>query len=61
MPKNKTKLYGDRSIAARAPRLWNSQPVDIKNSESLNSFSAKECRDHIIVEYRDHYSHYYYV
>ena len=26
----KTKLYGDRSFAARAPRLWNALPVDIK-------------------------------
>ena len=23
VPKTKTKLYGDRSFAARAPRLWN--------------------------------------
>ena len=30
VPKTKTKLYGDRSFAARAPRLWNALPVDIK-------------------------------
>ena len=30
LPKTKTKLYGDRSLAARAPRLWNALPVDIK-------------------------------
>ena len=35
----KTKLYGDRSFAARAPRLWNALRVDIKNSESLIVFS----------------------
>ena len=34
-PKTKTKLYGDGSFAARAPRLCNAQPVDIMNSESL--------------------------
>ena len=28
--KTKTKLYGVRSFAARAPRLWNALPVNIK-------------------------------
>ena len=41
VPKTKTKLYGDRSFAARAPRLWNALPVDLKNSESLNIFKSK--------------------
>ena len=41
VPKAKTKLYGDRSFAARPPRIWNAQPVDIKNSESLNIFKSK--------------------
>lgn len=41
VPKTKTKLYGDRSFAASAPRLWNILPVDIKNSESLNIFKSK--------------------
>ena len=69
-PKTKTKLYGDRSFAARAPRLFNEQPVDIINSESLNIFKSKvrrflsasaiDYRDHIIVEYGDYYNHYYY-
>ena len=68
-PKTKTKLYGDRSFAARAPRLFNEQPVDM-NSESLNIFKSKvrrllsasaiDYRDQIIVEYRDYYNHYYY-
>ena len=39
-PKPKTKLYGDRSFAARAPRL-NALPVGIKNSESLNIFKSE--------------------
>ena len=30
VPKTKTKLYGDRSFAVRAPRLWNALPGDIK-------------------------------
>ena len=41
VPKTKTNLYGDRSFAARAPRLWNALPVGIKNSESLNIFKSK--------------------
>ena len=39
--KTKTKLYGDRSFAASAPRLWNALRVDIKNSESLSVFKSK--------------------
>ena len=31
VPKTKTKLYGDRSFAAKAPRLWNyALSIDIK-------------------------------
>ena len=41
VPKTKPSLYEDRSFAARAPRLWNALPVDIKNSESLNIFKSK--------------------
>ena len=41
IPKTKTKLYGDRSFAASALRLWNAPPVDIKNSVSLNILRSK--------------------
>ena len=41
IPKTKTKLYGARSFAARAPRLWNALPVGIKNSKSPNFFKSK--------------------
>ena len=70
VPKTKTKLYGDRSFAARAPRLWTALPVDILNHsiflrlklKAYCSASAIECRDHIIVEYLEYYYHcYYYV
>ena len=30
IPKTKTELYGVRSFAAKAPRLWNALPVHIK-------------------------------
>ena len=34
--KTKTKLYGDRSFAVRAPRLWNyALPIDIKKTPVL--------------------------
>ena len=29
VPKTKTKLYGNRSFATRATRLWNALPLDI--------------------------------
>ena len=35
VPKTKTKLYGDKSFTARAPRLWNALPVDIKKTPVL--------------------------
>ena len=35
VPKTKTKLNGDRSFAARAPRLWNALPVDITKTPVL--------------------------
>ena len=41
VPKTKTTFYGDRLFGARAPRLWNALPVDIKNSESLDIFKSK--------------------
>ena len=41
VPKTNTKFYGDRSFAAKAPRLWNALPVDIKNSESLDICKSK--------------------
>ena len=35
VPKTNTKLYGDKSFAARAPRLWNALPIDIKKTPVL--------------------------
>ena len=60
VPKTKTKLYGYRSFAARAPRLWNALLLDIKMKTLV--LLVLEYRDHIIVEYREYYYHcYYYV
>ena len=33
VPTTETKLYRDRLFAASTPRLWNTLPVDTKNSE----------------------------
>ena len=40
VPKTKTKLYGDRSFAAKAPTLWNTL-LYIKNYASLNTFKTE--------------------
>ena len=36
----KSKFYGERSFAARAPRLRNPLPVEFKISEPLNIFES---------------------
>ena len=33
-----TITYGDRSFAAIAPKLWNQQPLAIRQSDSVDSF-----------------------
>ena len=53
VPKARTKLYGERSVAARAPRL-----LRVKLEDSCST-SAIEYRDHFVVEYRDSYYHCY--
>ena len=35
-----TKTYGDRAFSVAAPRLWNSLPDNIRNSDSIPSFLA---------------------
>ena len=40
VPKTRLKSYGDRSFASAAPREWNSLPVDIRQSPSLQSFKT---------------------
>ena len=38
IPKTRLKTYGDRSFAKAAPTLWNSLPLDIRESDSLDIF-----------------------
>ena len=42
IPSHETKItLGDRAFACAAPRLWNSLPLNIRNSQSLNTFKTK--------------------
>ena len=38
VPFNKRKPFSDRSFATVGPRLWNSLPLSIRNSETLDGF-----------------------
>lgn len=40
-PKSKTKSYGERVLSTCGPRLWNSIPLDIHNSNSVCSLKKK--------------------
>ncbi len=41
VPKARTKNYGDRAFQNSAPKLWNSLPLCIRQSETLTSFKTK--------------------
>ena len=43
VPRSRTSLF-DRSLSSSAPRIWNSLPISVRNSSSLNGFknSLKE-------------------
>ena len=38
IPKTTTVTYGDRYLAAIAPKLWNQLPLVIRQSNSVDSF-----------------------
>ena len=40
VPKSYKKTYGDRAFVNAAPRLWNSLPLNIRQSDSLTSFKT---------------------
>jgi hypothetical protein len=40
VPKSKLKSYGDRAFENAAPKLWNSLPPVVRNSETLESFKS---------------------
>ena len=41
VPRTKTKTFGDRSFSVAAPELWNTLPIDIKLSASVDIFKSK--------------------
>ena len=41
VPKTRTKCYGDRAFMNAAPRIWNSLPQSIRESDSLAILKAK--------------------
>ena len=36
-----TKTYGDRAFSVAGPKLWNELPIEIKNSNNVDSFKRK--------------------
>ena len=48
VPTSNTTYYGDSAFSVAAPKLWNNLPVEIKNSETLNSFK-KSLKTHLFV------------
>ncbi len=41
VPRSRCKTKGDRAFSVVAPKLWNSLPLNIRVSPSLNAFSLK--------------------
>ena len=40
VPKSKTLMYGDKSFACAAPKLWNSLPNELREAESVRMFQS---------------------
>ena len=38
VPRSRTKIYGEAAFSSYAPRLWNTLPIEIKQSSSVNIF-----------------------
>ena len=38
VPRSKLKSYGDRRFSIAGPKLWNSIPASLRNTDSLDSF-----------------------
>ena len=49
IPITKLKTYGDRSFKAAAPKLWNSLPKEIRESDSVTSFK-RALKTHLFKE-----------
>ena len=42
VPYNKKKTFSDRSFSTVGPRLWNSIPLSLRHSESVDTFKKIE-------------------
>lgn len=40
-PKTRLKTYGDRAFSHSGPRIWNSIPLEIRNSSSVTLFKSR--------------------
>ena len=40
VPRSKTKSYGDRCFSFRAPKTWNDLPLEIRSSQSIDTFKS---------------------
>ena len=52
-PKSKTKSYGERVFSTCGPRLWNSIPLDIHNSNSVCSLKKKKFKTFLFRKFID--------
>ena len=41
VPFNKRKTFGDRGFRTAGPTLWNKLPINIRESDTLDSFKKK--------------------
>ena len=42
VPYNKKKTFSDRSFSTVGPRLWNSLPLSLRQSESVDTFKNED-------------------
>ena len=40
-PQTRLKTYGDRAFSSSGPRIWNSLPLEIRNSSSITLFKSR--------------------
>jgi hypothetical protein len=45
VPFNKNKTFADKSFSTVGPRLWNELPIEIRQSETVDSFK-KQLKTH---------------
>lgn len=53
VPRGRKVMYGDRSFATAAPRLWNALPAGIRESRSVSSFKTS-LKTHFFLQIHGH-------